>query len=228
MPTENNGAPSARAYGSLRAAILHGEYGPGQALRPQALAAERGVSLAVARESLLRLVGEGLAERLPNRGFVVPQAGDLRWRQLAETRALIEPHMLRLSIANGDLEWETRVRAAHHRLAGTATHGAGDVHYSDEWAAAHYQFHRSLLEACGNDVLLDIFDRLWTSTELARRWSAANNPNRDAVTEHRQLERLALLRRPDEAAAALSAHVSATADVLTNQITNAGEPHAAR
>jgi DNA-binding GntR family transcriptional regulator len=209
-------APSVRVYESLREAVLHGEFRPGQALKPQVLAAERGVSLAVVRECLLRLVGEGLAERLPNRGFVVPQADDRRWQMIAQARAVVEPAMLRMSVARGDLEWETRVRAAHHRLARTPPYDHDDdPHFSDSWAAAHHEFHRALLDACGNDVLLDTFERLWTASELSRRWSAAHNRDRDAVAEHLRLEQLALSRQGEAAAEALAAHVCDTAAVLS-------------
>ncbi|PRY34578.1 GntR family transcriptional regulator [Umezawaea tangerina] len=210
--TDNAVPPSTRAYESLRSAVLHGDFRPGQPLKPQELASSQGVSLAVVRESLLRLVGEGLAERLPNRGFVVPEAGDARWQVIAEARAAVEPTMLRMSIARGDLEWETRVRAAHHRLARTPTYdNETDAHYSDAWATAHHEFHRALLDACGNDVLLDTFERFWTASELSRRWSAAESPGRDAVAEHLRLEQLALTREGDAAAEALVAHLGMTA-----------------
>jgi DNA-binding GntR family transcriptional regulator len=209
-------APSERVYALLRAAVLHGDVPPGQPLRPQELADEHGVSLAVARESLLRLVGEGLAERLPNRGFTVPAIADDRWQQLAQARAIFEPTMLRLSIERGDLEWEARVRAAHHRLTGTAPYEQeGDAYYSDKWAVVHRDFHRTLLDACGNDVLLETFDRMWTATELARRWSAAVRPERDAVGEHRALEQAALARDADTAESLLSRHLTGTAAALT-------------
>jgi DNA-binding GntR family transcriptional regulator len=216
-------APSVRAYESLRAAVLHGEFRPGAALKPQELAAQRGVSLSVIRECLLRLVGDGLAERLPNRGFVVPEAGDARWQVIAEARAAVEPAMLRMSISRGNLEWETRVRAAHHRLAGTPPYEHDDdVHFSDAWATAHHGFHRALLDACGNDVLLDTFERLWTASELSRRWSAARAPDRDYLTEHRRLERLALSRQGEAAADALVAHLTVTAAALAEAATPAG------
>src|SRR4051812_33891370 len=129
---------SERVYASLRGAVLRGEFAPRQALKPQELADRHGVSLAVVRESLLRLVGEGLAERRPNRGFAVPATGAERWQRVAEARAVIEPAMLRLAIERGDLDWEARVRAAHHRLAGTPpSAGDGDPHYSEAWAEAH-------------------------------------------------------------------------------------------
>jgi DNA-binding GntR family transcriptional regulator len=208
-------APSERVYALLRAAVLHGAVPPGQPLRPQELADKHGVSLAVARESLLRLVGEGLAERLPNRGFAVPAIADDRWQQLAQARAIFEPTMLRLSIERGDLEWEARVRAAHHRLTRTPPYEQkGDAYYSDAWAAVHRDFHRTLLDACENEVLLETFDRMWTATELARRWSAAVEPERDAAGEHRALEQAALSRDADTGAKLLARHLTGTAAAL--------------
>lgn len=209
-------APSERVYSLLRAAVLHGAVRPGQPLRPQELADKHGVSLAVARESLLRLVGEGLAERLPNRGFVVPAIADDRWQQVTQARATFEPSMLRMSIERGDLDWEARVRAAHHRLTGTPPYECeGDTYYSDEWAAVHYVFHRTLLDACGNQALLEVFDRMWIATELARRWSAALEPERDATGEHSGLEQAALSRNADAAAELLTRHLKGTASALS-------------
>ena len=205
-------SPSERVYALLRGAVLHGDFSPGQALKTQELAGQYGVSLAVVRESLLRLVGEGLAERQTNRGFAVRAIDAKHWQQLAAARALIEPAMLRLSIAAGNLDWEVRVRAAHHRMAGTPVlEHAGDEHPSDRWWAAHRDFHRTLLEACGNDVLLETFDRLWTAGELARRWSAAIDPDRDAAGEHLALEEATLARDGDLAAELLARHVTGTA-----------------
>ncbi|MCC9176789.1 GntR family transcriptional regulator [Arthrobacter sp. zg-Y750] len=209
-------APSERVYSLLRASVLHGAVRPGQPLRPQELADQHGVSLAVARESLLRLVGEGLAERLPNRGFAVPTVGDDRWQQLAQARAIFEPAMLRMSIERGDLDWEARVRAAHHRLSGTPPYEhEGDAYFSDAWAAAHHDFHRTLLDACCNEVLLESFERMWTATELARRWSAAISPQRDGAGEHRALEGAALAREADKAADLLTRHLTGTATALS-------------
>ncbi|MFC9425949.1 GntR family transcriptional regulator [Streptomyces sp. NPDC056987] len=205
------GSPSERLYASLRAAILHGEFAPEQALKPQELANAGEVSLAVAREALLRLVGEGLATRLSNRGFAVPAVDAGRPQQIAEARVVTEPEMLRLSIERGGVDWEVRVRAAHHHLARTPSREPGGTCASDAWSEAHRRFHRALLEGCGNPVLLDGFDRLWTASELARRWSGAVVPERDGVTEHGALEEAALSRDAERAAGLLARHVRHTA-----------------
>ncbi|MGA5300409.1 GntR family transcriptional regulator [Nucisporomicrobium flavum] len=206
---------SGRVYATLREAVLRGDFAPGEALKPQELAAAHGVSLAVVREALVRLVGDGLADRLTNRGFAVPALSDRRWQDIAEARRALEPAALRLAIARGDLEWETRVRAAHHRLSRTPAYRPGDDQVSPEWSRAHHDFHRALLEGSGNAVFLEMFDRLWLAGELARQWSTRRAPDRDHLTEHRQLEEAALARDADLAATLLERHVSLTVENLS-------------
>jgi DNA-binding GntR family transcriptional regulator len=207
---------SEQVYARVREAIMHGDYAPGEALKPQDLAREQGVSLAVVREALVRAVGDGLADRLHNRGFAVPAFSDQRWQEIAEARRTIEPVVLRLSVERGDVDWEARVRAAHHRLVRTPVYTPeGSRYYSDAWSEAHRIFHRTLLEGCGNPVLLDTFDRMWTASELTRRWSTHRAPDRDGVAEHRRLEEAALARDADTAVAVLVQHLAMTATNLT-------------
>ena len=206
---------SEQVHGHLRDAIMRGDHSPGAPLKPQDLAKDHGVSLAVVREALVRLVGEGLADRLPNRGFVVPSLSDRRWQEIAEARRTVEPVVLRMSIERGDVDWEARVRAAHHRLVRTPAYLPEEgEHYTGAWAEAHRAFHRTLLEGCGNPVLLETFDRLWTASELSRRWSAHRDPERDGAKEHRTLEEAALARDADTAAAVLVQHLTLTAAAL--------------
>jgi len=208
---------SEQVYTHLRGAIMRGDHAPGDALKPQDLASEQGVSLAVTREALVRLVGEGLADRLPNRGFAVPSFSDRRWQEIAEARRTIEPVILRLSVERGDVDWEARVRAAHHRLVRTPAYAPEEgEYYTDAWSEAHRDFHRTLLDGCGNPTLLETFDRLWTASELTRRWSAHRAPGRDSAEEHRRLEEAALARDPGTAAAVLVQHLTLTAAVLAD------------
>ena len=92
---------SEQIYDRVRDAIMRGEVEPGQALKPQELAARYEVSVAVVREALVRLVGEGLAERLTNRGFAVPAFAAQRWQEILEARRTVEPAVLRLSVVRG-------------------------------------------------------------------------------------------------------------------------------
>lgn len=58
-------------FESLRQAIIDGRLAPGQWLRQETLAGELGVSQMPVREALKRLVGEGLAVRIPYHGVRV-------------------------------------------------------------------------------------------------------------------------------------------------------------
>jgi len=199
-----------RTYEQLHREILGGEHAPGAPLRPQAIANRLGVSLAVVREALTRLSGEGLAERHTNRGFTVPQASDERWQELAHARSLLEPVMLRDAVERGDLDWEGRVVADHHRLAAIPVGTENGGHVSEQWSLAHGRFHRTLIEGCGNSVMLDVFDRFWRSSELARRWSVDISTDRDIVTEHEQLRQAACDRDAERAQRLLREHILLT------------------
>ena len=86
---------------------------------------------------------------------------------------------------------------------------------SDEWSRAHHEFHRTLLDGCANNALLDTFERLWDASELTRRWSTIAAPHRDFAGEHAALEQACLDRDADRAAALLTAHLGNTAAALT-------------
>jgi DNA-binding GntR family transcriptional regulator len=115
-----------------------------------------------------------------------------------------------------------RVRAAHHRLARTPVWMPDRTHFSDEWAEAHRQFHRALLDGCGNTMLMETFDRMWTASELTRRWSGHIEPDRDGSTEHAELEKVALARNADQAAELLRRHITLTAQALAKSPTEQG------
>ncbi|GAA2781582.1 hypothetical protein GCM10010441_03160 [Kitasatospora paracochleata] len=73
-----------------------------------------------------------------------------------------------------------------------------------------------MLEGCDNRALLETFDRLWTASELARRWSAQRTLDRNGAEEHRRLEEAALARDADTAAEILVRHLTLTAAALTD------------
>ena len=207
---EETRALGERTYQQLLGEILGGEHAPGAPLRPQGIAHRLGVSLVVVREALTRLCGDGLAERHTNRGFTVSEASDERWQELAHARSLLEPVMLRDAVERGDLEWETRVVAAHHRLAATPIGTETGGHVSEQWSLAHGRFHRALIEGCANRVMLGVFDRFWRSSELARRWSVDISADRDIAGEHAQLMHAACDRDADRAQRLLREHIMRT------------------
>ena len=66
---------------------------------------------------LNRLTSEGLVLAEGQRGFEVAPVSAANLKELAALRMLLEGHALEQSFAAGDMEWEGRVVAAHHKLA---------------------------------------------------------------------------------------------------------------
>lgn len=211
---DSSQSPSACAYSTLHDGLLQGAFAPGSALKPAALASEMGISLTVVREALAHLSGEGLIERRTNRGFFVPQYTSDRWREVVAARAALEPLVLELALSSGDLEWESRVLAAQHRLAGTPLTEGDRRGTGSAWREAHAAFHRTLLEGADNAVLLEATDRLWMESEVYRQWAVAEHADRDFVSEHAALADAVVRRDATAATALLRSHIARTLEDL--------------
>lgn len=214
MPVQEQGAPSTRTsevLPRLREDLLAGELPPGHRLRLAALRSHYQVGLTPLREALFQLLAEGLVTMEDQRGFRVAPVSRADLADLTEQRVFIESRALRLSIELGDLEWESRVAAAHHRLAGTAMLDGSGAALTPAWVDAHRTFHRVLVEACGSPWLLHFRDVLSDQTERYRRWSARKEPGRDVAGEHRDLAEAVLARDPARAVERLGAHYRLTA-----------------
>jgi DNA-binding GntR family transcriptional regulator len=217
VPGESTKTKAERVYRQLRADILAGRHHPGQRLRYGELCDRYGTSMGVLREGLLRLCEQGLVRGEPQQGFqVVPLSPD-DLRDLTEARLELEPLTLRLAVEDGDVEWESLLLAAHHRLSRTAQLDPDDPErLSDAWVAAHAEFHAALLDGCANRRLKAIAATLRDSAELYRRWSVplGHDPERDIAAEHAAILEAALARHADLALRRLAAHIAHTTNVL--------------
>lgn len=216
MPRSEAPTRVEQLYGELRADILAGRLRPATRLQFTALSERYGASMGVAREALARLAAEGLVEAVPRHGFrVVPiSATDLR--HLTDARVAIESLVLRESLAHGGIEWESRVLAAHHRLARTPPSEPDDPErVSEQWAEAHRDYHAALLCGCPNPRLVAVAESLRAAAELYRRWSwPLGGQHRDVAGEHRSILEAVLAHDTEAAVAALTAHIEQTTRVL--------------
>ncbi|MDT3445807.1 MULTISPECIES: GntR family transcriptional regulator [unclassified Pseudofrankia] len=210
-----------RVYDVLRADILAGRLPPGAKLPFADLCTRYSTSVGVVRESLSRLSAQGLVVSEPQIGFRVTPLTHTDLLALTEARIFVEGHVIRLSIQNGDVEWEAALVAAHHTLERTSQTVPEDPHrLSEEWAAAHARFHAVALQACPNRRLLDIAESLRASAELYRRWSVPLGAStRDVPAEHRRILAAALAGEAEEAAAALCDHIARTTQLLDDAAT---------
>jgi DNA-binding GntR family transcriptional regulator len=196
------------AYKRIRTDIITGRLSPGSRLRLDVLRRSYGASISTLRETLNRLVSEKLVVAEGQRGFEVGPISAVNLREIAALRQLLECHALRQSFAQGDLEWEARVIAAHHKLAQMeARMASGDRTDTDLWKRYDWQFHQALVSACGSQILMHahaaIFERYLRYQMIALSYRGAI-----AAAEHLAMKEAALRRDADEGCALLERHIA--------------------
>ncbi|MDO9499779.1 GntR family transcriptional regulator [Falsiroseomonas sp.] len=200
-------AASERAWRLIRADILRGALAPGRKLRLEGLRDSYGVAVGTLRESLSRLIAERLVVAEGQRGFEVSPFSSKELRELAQLRLLLEGHALEHAFRAGNVEWEGRVVAAHHKLSQIQERlRAGDVAALDLWRRLDCEFHQSLISACGSRTLMathaTVFDRYLRYQNLALGFRGAI-----AVEEHSALCNSAVRRDTAAAREILAAHI---------------------
>jgi DNA-binding GntR family transcriptional regulator len=129
-------------------------------------------------------------------------------REIAALRQILEGHALEQSFRSGNMEWEGRVVAAHHRLARMEQRMAeGDTSCTEQWKQYDWQFHQALISACGSKMLVDthaaVFDKY-----LRYQMIALSYRGDIAAREHALLLDCAIARDAARAREVLGRHVS--------------------
>jgi DNA-binding GntR family transcriptional regulator len=197
-----------RAYGDLRSDIIFGRLEPGARLRLDRLAIAYATSVSTLREILSRLSSEGFVIAEGQRGFQVAPVSAEGFQDVAAMRLLLETYALPMSFAAGDLEWESRVVAAYHKLAHMERRMlAGEREQTEQWKRYDREFHRVLVEACGSQTLLDLYDGVFDHY-LRYQIAAVVFRGLLAAEEHKLLRDCALSRDPAQACEVLTRHVN--------------------
>ncbi len=146
---------SDRAYQALRDDILEGVHPPGTMLGEASVAAGLGVSRTPVRVALARLQDEGWIVVYPKRGALVQGVTDRTAAELADARFILEttavdraPESLRSALADRLERSLTEQRAAFDDE---------DLH---RFIDLTLRFHHGFVEAGGNRVLLELYERL--------------------------------------------------------------------
>lgn len=199
--------PGEGVYRRVRTDILFGRLAPGRKLRLEQLRVQYGASISTLREALNRLSAEKLVLAEGQRGFEVAPISAKNLHEVAALRQLLEGHALEQSFALGDLEWEGKVVAAHHKLALMEVRmEAGDRTVAEQWKQFDWQFHQALISACGSRLLMEThaiaFDKY-----LRYQMIALGFRSQIASKEHRLLRDCALKRDSGKARRILAEHV---------------------
>lgn len=205
------------AFDQIRSDILLGLLRPEERLRINNLAERYGVGATAVREALSRLVADDFVVAEDQRGFCVAPVSKADLLDLTQLRIDIECLALSRAIGIGDVEWESSVVSAFHRLSRCQTTGEGELQHV-QWGLAHRQFHESLLAGCKSPWLMRITRLLFDKSERYRNLAERNTEpdQRDVAAEHKALMDAVLGRDTALAQRLISEHFWATTNILLN------------
>lgn len=203
------------AYQALRRDIIEGKLAPGQKLRVEHLKDNYGVGAATLREAMGLLAADALVTVQGQRGFRVANISLEDFRDITQTRIVLETRALQLSIENGDKYWEASLTASFHLLTRAEEHLTGCHDSFNEWEKANQQFHSILISQSMSPWTQHFLAILYSQAERYRRILLVNRPlSRDVHREHREIFEAAIARKADTAIAVLAKHVGYNLELL--------------
>ncbi|WP_029351824.1 GntR family transcriptional regulator [Bosea sp. 117] len=187
-------------FDALREAIARGDVKEGQVLRQDHIARMFNVSRIPVREALTRLEEQGLVSTQRYRGAVVASLSIDEVREIFEFRALLEPEVLRHSIA----------RISDEALAEAATYAEafGTEHDSAKWGDLNRQFHYTLYREAGRPYYLQTISAALDRVDRYLRAQLVLTDGMErARREHEGILRACVARDADLAAELTRAHI---------------------
>lgn len=202
----------------MRAAILNGNYKPGEWLRQERLAQDLGVSQMPVREALKELAAEGLIEHVPYRGarVIVFSIDDIL--DLYSHRAFLES---RAAFTAAEIITDEELAVVKELLLEVEKHGAPES--LSKYRELNRKFHQHIYLASRREYLIRALNQIWAAfpTMLISNFAATAVqplPERDSVdvAEHRAI--VSALEAHDAPAAeqAMKKHILVTAEHLVN------------
>jgi len=198
--------------------IARGRLQPGDRVIEAQVAAEMNASSIPVREAIRELVAMGILQSAPHRGAWVRRVSLRETIQAFQIRAVLEP----LAVASA----APRLHRRCHRLRQVAKQIIAAAKKRDFASFQHHNqvFHRAIVEASDNQVLLRIWDTL--AFEVRTRFTMEYLTTVDPVAIAREHESIiAALDRGDatKAAALLRSHSTELVDYLNAQRAREGD-----
>jgi DNA-binding GntR family transcriptional regulator len=185
---------SEQVYRAVRARIMDGALAPGAFLREKDLEA-MGVSRTPIREALGRLASEGFLERLPHRGFRVPEESLGNLLELYPIVASLELLAGRLALERFTAADIAELKEVNRRLG--EARDRGDV---GAMLAQNERFHRIISERGGNRRLALLLDDLRSQlTRLELWYYSGQDRTQRSIREHEEI--IGAIERGDRARA---------------------------
>jgi len=192
--------------------ILNGTYRPGERLVETRIAAELGTSQAPVREALRDLELLRFVESEPFRGARVREVSLDELIEIYPVRAAIEEVAAREAATklDGEVEALAAELDAMHRAA-----DADDLHAQVEHDVA---FHRLIVEASGNRILLETWQSLRIEARTIVTALRSGLDGHEIAERHRPVLEALRARDPELAGDALRRHVEQYGELLKGAV----------
>lgn len=154
---------SASIYNEIKRKILEGEFPPGSHLVIKQIATEYGLSDIPVREAMKELRAEGLVETIPHVGSRVVGFSPENIKDMLEMRECLETFAAELAVQRADDSLIQRLEE-NYAEAGKAL-SANDIQRYSELNKA---FHRLIIDASGNQLLINAISDLMESEKRMR------------------------------------------------------------
>lgn len=197
MPIKGKPASlSKRAYEELRGKILNNDLSPGRFYLEKELATMLDISRTPLKEALVKLENEGLIQVQPRHGMQVLPLSANAMEEIYQVITSLECEAV-FSIAERGLADED-IRQLE--LTGDAMAVALAEDKLEEWARADEDFHRLLLEFCGNSRLKNTVLNFWDLSHRARYFTLhLREKPTNSTEDHQKVIEAIKAKNPEQA-----------------------------
>jgi DNA-binding GntR family transcriptional regulator len=193
-------SPADLIFDSLREAITDGSLHEGAVLRQDTIAKMFNVSRIPVREALTRLEEQGLVTTQRYRGAVVASLSLDEIDEIFEFRSLVEPEVVRQSVAKASQESLDLARDFADRF--------GREEDPRNWGNLNRQLHYMLYRDCGRPYFLQVVDSALNRIERYQRLQLTLTSGMDrARREHQAIVEACVAHDSDLAAELTRAHI---------------------
>ncbi|MEC5396738.1 GntR family transcriptional regulator [Uliginosibacterium sp. H1] len=199
---DNQSSIAAQIHRRLREDIVRGALAPGQALSESEISTRYGISRQPVREAFIRLANDNLVSIQPQRGTFVVRISVKDVMDARFVREAVEVAVVREAARNAT----TAAIAALRELVECQRQvAAGD---NDAFLALDEAFHQELAHAAGRRSAWQAVDRIKAQMDRVRYLSyEAATPVDRLIAQHERIVDAIAARNPDEAEAAVRAHL---------------------
>ena len=194
----------------LRQLVVDGSLVSGQRISEARLCAHFGVSRTPLREALKVLAAEGFVQLRPNRGAVVAPVDASQIMPIFEVKGALE-RLIGIKVAECATDEDLCTLSTLHRELGRAL----DRSELTTYTSLNYSFHKALVSASRNPLLMETYDvlqqKIWRYRFLV---NDSLDRLRQSYAEHEDIMAALLARTPLDLSARLELHNLQTCEAM--------------